>query len=294
MDTFSETNKWSIQGGLSVLDGLLFCLAVHTAWQVHKLVKLHMEAIGPSALHALLIPPYIKSSHQLISQCLWVSMLIKGVAYFATWMVNTVRNVNRNEFPDPMTFWKIHLMASKVIYTLFLVTWVILAATAWFQVRCDESQVSRQVDQGHRRDSRPNFESTRQLSEYYHLFFCILISWMVTGTCCYVIFLHGTDRLNVTAKENKITEVVVEQVVLGVAKLLILAIYLFLVRRNKTQIPDDQEMSGIKVSTQNAFIERPRRKKREPFILQYLSFKKDNVNPKNVTSVLYSYWLKNG
>ena len=80
-------NWFAVQATAFAIDAVVIGATVMAAWQVRKLVRLHVNCTssGQGSSATLLIPPFIKSCHQVIEQCLWICILIKISAHIASW-----------------------------------------------------------------------------------------------------------------------------------------------------------------------------------------------------------------
>ena len=100
------SQNWSaVQITALVLDAGVVTAAVKASWQVRKLVRLHVNCASTgqsTSTTVLLIPPFIKSCHQVIEQCLWICILVKICAYVASWSLFVeAAKVSISFFPPP-------------------------------------------------------------------------------------------------------------------------------------------------------------------------------------------------
>jgi len=219
-------SHWStIQGAMLALDGVLTLSAAHTAWQVQKLVRMHITrcpttaakteisstAASPVPPFVQLIPPFIKSCHQVIEQSLWVCILVKISAYLAslshihaTWSTTSLSHIKHAESHNHIaTLLQIQIIAAKASYLYYLVTWAVLGITAWWQDYWSTAQTNSWIKTDRR-----------------HLAVSVLSSVIWTSTAAYTIHVVNPSE-TATWFEGELCE----QAVLGVWKIVLLVLY---------------------------------------------------------------------
>lgn len=196
---------------ITAIDAIYVVITCITAWKHHTLISSRMNTIDQMRRNRL-IPPFIKSSQQILVISLWVTIGVKVIGHLAAWAVNLttlaeeqslsqqdVDTLNVDRF-GAFQYWCIIALSAKVDLSVYLVTWLCLATTSWWWYHMSpKKRVSRDMELSANDGALAIANYREGWSETKHLAISLLLSGIFVAGNGIIAACFGSERVSLIA-----------------------------------------------------------------------------------------------